>query len=101
MFRMWRTNCLSKRARKRIAVKLVNSPRRYGPRFESGQMRMPGMEFRSLKTSSTELRTAPQAERDVASILRYTRKMWGTAQEHVYEAVLYTSDAADDLLCVA
>ena len=39
-------------------------------------------------TSSTELRTAPQAERDIAHILRYTRTNWGTAQERVYESIL-------------
>ncbi len=39
-------------------------------------------------TSSIELRVSPRAERDIATILNYTRKTWGTGQEDTYALVI-------------
>lgn len=37
--------------------------------------------------SNTELRISPRAEQDLAAILDYIRKMWGTGQEDAYATV--------------
>jgi len=39
-------------------------------------------------TSSIELRVSPRAERDIAAILNYTRKTWGTGQEDTYALII-------------
>jgi plasmid stabilization system protein ParE len=39
-------------------------------------------------TSNIELRVSPRAEQDLAALLNYTRKTWGTGQEDAYALVI-------------